>query len=107
MENTILKVIGLFVMSIFIMSCEGYRCGDGKVYDADTLEPLDSVFCEVLTGSETQYTDSTGHFDVCNNLGGCVPDCSDIKIRFTKSGYKSKEIKNPENTDIYLTRSND
>jgi hypothetical protein len=61
MENTILKVIGLFVMSIFIMSCEGYRCGDGKVYDADTLEPLDSVFCEVLTGSETQYTDSTGH----------------------------------------------
>ena len=71
------------------------RCGNGILMDAETNELLDSVHVVNLTGPGDYYTDSTGVFDVCNKFGGCVPDCPDIEIQFSKEGYKTKVSLNP------------
>lgn len=89
---------------IMIVSCEGYRCGEGIVYDSQTNLPLDSVLCKVSKGDEKVYTDSTGKYNLCNPFGGCVPDCPDIVIEFSKTGYKSQKVTNPNKSDIYLEK---
>lgn len=107
MKNKIVKrVFGIFIIFglLFITSCEGYRCGDGTVLDSVTKEPIDSVLCKVLTGSEEQFTDSVGAFSVCNDFGGCVPDCGDIEIEFSKTGYKTEKITNPNGTEILMEK---
>jgi hypothetical protein len=38
------------VFAVALTSCEGYRCGNGQILDKATNKPLDSVFCEALTG---------------------------------------------------------
>lgn len=86
---------------VFLSGCEGYRCGDGTVLDADTRLPLDSVFCEVLTGSEQMVTDSSGDFSLCNPFGGCMP-CPDIEIEFSRAGYSSQLVTNPDHDRIIL-----
>ena len=94
-----------FLLAVPLLSgCEGYRCAQGKVLDKVTGSPLDSVFCEVLTGRQAMYTDSTGRFDVCNTISGCVPKCKDITVRFSKNGYKTFSVENPEDSVIYMER---
>lgn len=84
--------------------CEGMRCADGSIFDNDTGEPIDSVFCKVLTGTEEVYSDNTGYYSLCNDFGGCVPDCKDIIIEYSKPGYITKELTNPNRDDVYLER---
>jgi len=103
------KHIYLFTTTLLLFflqsSCEGYRCAEGIVIDASTNLPLDSVFCNVKTGKETMYTDTIGRFEVCNQFGGCVPDCKDIIVEFSKNGYKTILLKNEQcNGTIYLER---
>ncbi|WP_221392689.1 hypothetical protein [Dyadobacter sp. NIV53] len=62
--------------------------------DKSTNLPLDSVFVNVVSGSEFIYTDTTGKFNVCNRFGGCVPDCKDITITFSKNGYDTLSFTN-------------
>lgn len=92
----------LFSLATLLTSCEGYSCGEGVIYDKITEQPIDSVLCKVLTGSETQHSDSLGRYEVCNPFGGCVPDCPDIVVEFSKPGYRTTKVKNPK--DIYLDR---
>ena len=94
----------MLLLSFLITSCEGYRCGEGRVLDKTTSKPLDSVYCEVLTGVQKMYTDSAGKFHLCNRISGCVPQCKDITIRFSKTGYKTITLENPEEENIYLER---
>lgn len=90
---------------LFLQACEGYRCADGTVIDKTTDLPMDSVYIEVLTGSQTIYTDSSGKFDVCNQFGGCVPHCKDIMVRFSKNGYKTVTLNNPKAEDrVYMEK---
>lgn len=92
----------LFIVVVF-ESCEGYRCADGIVFDKVTNLPLDSVLVEVITAdSRTLYTDSMGKFDVCNRMRGCVPNCKDIMVRFSKSNYQSIILTNPEKDVIVM-----
>ena len=101
-------VISLFVFgfTFIFSSCEGYRCGNGIIYDSQTKEPIDSVKCTVLSAcrDEIQYSDSLGHFELCNCFGGCVPDCPDIVIEFSKEGYKTQKTINPDKAKIYLDK---
>ncbi len=92
------------IAAFALAGCEGYRCGTGRVVDRLTNQPLDSVYCEVLTGVATKYTDTSGKFDLCNRISGCVPRCKDITIRFSKPGYKTVSVENPEQAVIYLDR---
>jgi hypothetical protein len=93
------------LITLLFSSCEGYKCGAGIVKDKQTGHPLDSVFCNVKTGTQNMYTDSTGSFEVCNRMGGCMFGCKDITIEFSKTGYK-KLIKSNEdcNGTIFLEK---
>ncbi len=90
----VLRVIFLIQSVYFLTSCEGFKCSNGTVMDKSTNLPLDSVFVNVVSGSEFIYTDTTGKFNVCNRFGGCVPDCKDITITFSKNGYDTLSFTN-------------
>lgn len=94
---------------IFLAGCEGRLCGDGTIYDAETNIPLDSVKCEVLTDCEpnenvNRYSDSAGSYNVCNCLSGCIPKCPDIRIEYSRPGYKAKILVNPGGDPVYLEK---
>ena len=82
---------------VFLSNCEGFKCANGFVYDSVTKEPIDSVLCHANSGYNTIYTDSLGAFDVCNRMGSCNFGCKDISVTFSKKGYKTKVIENPNN----------
>jgi hypothetical protein len=52
------KLLILFSAVFLFPGCEGYRSGEGIVKDKLTNLPLDSVYCDAVTGSNTMYTDS-------------------------------------------------
>jgi len=89
---------------ILFIGCEGYSCAEGVILDVTDKKLLDSVLCKVITGSEQLYTDSSGTYAVCNNFGGCIPDCLDIVVEFSKTGYKTIRLENPEKDSIYLEK---
>jgi hypothetical protein len=88
-----------------ICSCEGFRCADGTVVEKQTGLRLDSVECIVISGGPGTLTDTAGSFSVCNYMGGCVPRCKDIEVKFVKKGYKSTQLVNPiPGSVIYLEK---
>ncbi len=88
-----------------MISCEGNSCAKGTIVDSKTLQPIDSVFCEAITGTQKVYSDTLGRYYVCNIFGSCVPKCKDISVRFSKKGYITKEISEPEDGEkIYLEK---
>lgn len=95
MKTAIKLYFGLLTIAVIVNSCEGFRCADGVVKDADTNLPLEGVKCEVTTGKQVYYTDSSGKFEVCNQMSGCLPGCKDITVQFSKEGYESYIVDNP------------
>ena len=80
---------------LLVSGCEGYRQAVGTVVDYETYKPLDSVYCNVLTGGTPMYTDTTGKFNVQNPFGSCMP-CKDITVEFSKPGYRNYMVTNPK-----------
>lgn len=98
-----MKYCVLLFSLIAFCSCEGNRFARGFVRDKITDEPLDSVFVAVLSGRDETYTDSIGYYWVSNDFGGCVPDCKDIDIEYSKQGYRTSRKINPaDSAVIYL-----
>ncbi|WP_229743183.1 hypothetical protein [Hymenobacter qilianensis] len=101
--------------TLCLVGCEGYRHVRGVVLDQQTKVPLDSVRCETFNphimalgsfdSNDPQYSDPHGAFDVTGEFGGCVPECPDILVRFSKKGYKTLQLVNPTDTIFYLTRA--
>lgn len=86
---------------VFFESCEGFRCTENVVQDKATNLPIDSVLVEVISAdSKIVYTDIAGKFDVCNRMGGCIDKCKDIVLRFSKAGYKTITITNPQKDEL-------
>ena len=83
-----LLLLTLFIVCFIILSCEGNRIAKGIVYDTETMEPLDSVYCENLSTDKpyVMYTDSTGSYFMSGDFAGCVPECPDLIVRFSKPG---------------------
>ncbi len=105
MKINILLIV--LLPTLFLLGCEGYRCAKGIVKDKSTNLKLDSVLCYVTTSREVFYTDTSGAFNVCNRMGGCVGSkgCPDIIVEFSKPGYKSLLLKNPEDDMVvYLEK---
>ena len=89
---------------VFFLSCEGNREANGYVKDQITNKPIDSVFVKVLSGTDETYTDSIGYYHVSNQFGGCVPNCKNIDVEFSKEGYQILQKTNPDyNEIIYLS----
>ena len=80
---------------LLVSGCEGFRQAAGTVVDYTTYKPLDSVYCNVVTGGAPMYTDTTGKFSVQNPFGSCMP-CKDITVHFSKPGYKNYVVTNPK-----------
>lgn len=93
----------IFLLLITNLGCEGYRCGTGKIVDSKSDLPLDSVLCKI-DNELFVYSDSIGHYELCGRFSGCVPDCPDIQIEFSKKGYKTQIIKNPNKDIIRLEK---
>jgi hypothetical protein len=92
----------LLILSVFtLIACEGSRIGKGIVYDELTNEPLDSVAYKRVGEDQVFYTDSTGKYIISGPFGGCMSECPDFSANFTKPGYITKHIDNPDG-DIYL-----
>ncbi len=95
-----IKVL-IFGLAILLISCEGERGGDGIVFDKVTGIALDSVKYECIETGEIKYTDSLGKWEMYGPFGGCVPDCQDFHVEFSKTGYETQTIRNPDNA-VYL-----
>lgn len=95
----------ILIPVLFSIGCEGETCADGIVYDAETKIPLDSVFYKSLGRyKDSAYTDTTGAYSMCGTFGGCVPDCPDLNMQFSKKGYVSQEHRNPDRKSIYMEK---
>jgi hypothetical protein len=49
------------------------------------------------------YSDTTGKFEVCTKMGGCSSGCKDITVRYSRKGYKSKDLSD-NFTNVYLEK---
>lgn len=98
--KTIIRGLMPILAVLFLYSCEGMRVVSGVVLAEDTALPLDSVKCAVLTGIQVYYTDTTGKFDVSNKMGPCFPECRDITVEFSKEGYSTYRVDNPDKKEI-------
>ncbi|MDF7811957.1 hypothetical protein [Hymenobacter sp. YC55] len=103
MNNICANSLLLFLIGV-LSSCEGHRVQYGIVKDKQSRMPLNHVLVEVNNYHENEeiYTDSKGRFIVDGAFGGCMPDCPDIVIKFSKKGYQSIEMRNPTGTVFYL-----
>jgi hypothetical protein len=103
-----MKIKKYFLVSItatfmtLFMACEGYQCAVGTIYDSSNNLPLDSVLC-VSNGGDEILTDSTGSFDLCGPFGGCMPDCPEVEVEFSKEGYVSQK-KTDDFKSVYLEK---
>ena len=107
MKDIIRKIsYGLIVLTIFLfMSCEGFVEYTGTIYDAQTKEPIDNVLCVMVRFEERDmytYSDSVGIYNISTPMVGCVPNCRDYDVKFSKQGYKTQIITAP--STVYLEK---
>ncbi len=98
----VLLGLTFLTISLALINCEGMRHAEGIAVDKVSNLPLDSVLCNVLSGNQKALTDSTGTFDVSNRLSGCMFGCKDIRVEFSKKGYKTIALTNPK-LDVVVT----
>jgi hypothetical protein len=106
-KTSFLATLLLSLIVISTTGCaEGYRAAKGVVVDDQNGQPLDSVFCNVITGNDTQLTDETGKFDIHNRMTRCNNRrCPDITVEFSKNGYQTISFTNPQpNLTVRLTK---
>src|SRR5215469_3287606 len=97
-KNYLIAVV-IMTISLFV-SCEGFVEYSGVIYDAETKEPLDSVQCIMVAFKNRGYytlSDSLGNYHVSTPLVGCVPNCGEYEVEFSKRGYKTQIVKAPNN----------
>jgi len=98
MKKKLILIITLLLCLMY--GCEGYRCADGIIRDSATNQPIDSVMCEAARGMGVEFSDSDGNYSICNRFGGCVPNCPDIEVTFSKVGYKTTTATNPKSGSV-------
>lgn len=100
-----IKLISIALIIFLFIGCEGYVAYTGTIYDAQTKEPIDSVQCIIVSFKDRDYrtySDSVGNYYVSTPLVGCVPNCGEYDVEFSKYGYKTQILKAP--TNIYLEK---
>jgi hypothetical protein len=106
------RKIKLLLISVFsllaLMGCDCWTNGEGIVIDFNTNLALDSVtvksFVEDLDNEPRRemITDSSGqYFATTGNTGFC----RDLVVEFSKNGYKTLMIRNPNNDTIKLSKN--
>lgn len=100
MKTALTTLITATLFLILLPGCEGFRCAKGVVRDKLTGNVLDSVLVNAISGDKKSYTDANGKFGICNPLGGCMTHCKDIMVEFSKAGYKTFTLQNPEDSVV-------
>ncbi|MFA9213229.1 MAG: hypothetical protein ACEQSR_05210 [Candidatus Methylacidiphilales bacterium] len=103
-KKSALNISLLLLLIIFLTSCEGMSIANGTVSEVSSNMPLDSVLCKVLETGSQQFTDSNGNYYLEGPFGPCFSKCKDMKVEFSKIGYKTKTVSNPKNEIIYLEK---
>lgn len=86
----------LFVSMYLISSCECFPSSEGIVRDSISKKLLDSVLVKVYSDNnlvETYYTDSTGKYQAF--ISSAIK-CKQLNIEFSKTGYDSTRISDPQ-----------
>lgn len=97
-----IKMLGGLISLGFFYSCECSRQAKGLVLDETTQEPLDSVLVEALTITKYGvYSDSLGSYFISSGMTGAVGGCPDYEVSFSKEGYHSQTLVNPDG-NVYL-----
>lgn len=97
--KTLLTSLGLFL----ITSCECSRSAKGVIIDETTQLPMDSVRVEGLTISLYHiYSDSVGKYFISTKMTGAVGGCPDYKVSYSKEGYQTQVVVNPEKSNIFM-----
>lgn len=111
-QRFLLLIAGCVTSSL--LGCEGYQGVAGIVVDQHTKLPLAGVVCETIdthssaspekarATAEPYQTDATGAFQLHGEFGGCMPECPDIVVRFSKKGYAILQVRNPTDRIFYL-----
>ena len=97
------QIVFFILLSITMAGCEGERVGEGYIYESGTNIPLDSVMYRQVNDDRLQYTDSIGHYYITGPFGGCLSECPDYSAEFSKPGYRTRIVGNPDG-DIFLIR---
>jgi hypothetical protein len=98
--SSVRSTVLLALAALGVAGCEGYSCSEGVVSDAVTGEPLDGVVCSAEDG-DVAVTGADGRHAVCGRFGGCMPECPDVVVEFTKSGYTPLRLREP--ADVALS----
>ena len=102
--NQLIQILFSFpILFLCLVSCEGYRCAVGTIYDKYIQIPIENVKYRILESEQEYYSDSVGRYSICGKFGPVIPK-PDIGIEFSKDGYSTIVIKNPNNANIYLER---
>jgi len=102
-------LILLFIVTIFI-SCEAQKQISVIVLNKQTSQPIDEVFVKVMAGKngdftksgDEGYTNKTGKYETYIMVG-CSGGCYDIKINYSKNGFKATETINQIEDTVYLS----
>lgn len=99
------KTACMALAAFSLLSCECTRTADGVVLDEKSLLPIDSVLVKgVVNVYNQEYTDSTGRYFMTTGMTGAVGGCPDIKISFSKEGYQSLTLTNPDDDNVYMKK---
>lgn len=91
-------------MLLVFFSCECRRSANGIIIDEATQRPLDSVRVEGLTITlYSVFSDSLGNYSVVTSMTGTVGGCPDYNVSFSKEGYQTQVLVNPEGS-VYLKK---
>lgn len=99
MKQYVQTFFSFIVISLCLMSCEGYRSAIGTVYDKYTKIPIENVKCTVLETDQAYYSDSIGKYSVRGKFGPLIPK-PNVEVEFAKEGYNTVIIINPNS--VYL-----
>lgn len=97
-------IIFITIMTFLLISCDGQRTGSGIIYDKITNQPLEKVKYFSLSNDQfMSFTDEKGEYYLSGPIGGCTPNCIDFDAEYSKAGYKTLLIRNPDG-NIYLEK---
>lgn len=85
------RIVLLLSLSFSLIACKKYIPVNGNVYDAITLEPLDSVWYYSVNGTpydgQELLTSESGHFS-----GLSKKNESYLEMKFSRAGYINQSI---------------
>ncbi len=97
-------------LSFLIYSCDCKQDVYGTVLDAETLQPIDSVYAYKQNKENNfGYTDEQGHFEINSIDGGLSIGCPPMTVMFKKDGYEvdSTEIEVGTHAKVHLRKTVD